>query len=312
MEAAKIVLNQVGVMFLLVAVGYILIKKKIISGYAITNISNILLYLVVPVLLIKAYSREIKFDEAISLLSAFLISIFFHVLGILIANTLIKKSDNDDYKIDRLSVIYSNCGFMAFPILSVVLGDEGIFYGSAFVAVFNIFLWTHGIKVLTENKNLSIKKVLFNPGCVAVMLGLITYIFQINYPYIIQESIYSICDLNTPLAMFVVGGMLADIKWSKFLDKKLILVTFIRNLCLPIAGVFIIKILKIYLISMNMAEVCMSIALCAACPVAASISLLPVSLGIESSRGAKIIAFTTICSIVTLPFITFITQVLFF
>ena len=77
MEAAKIVLNQVGVMFLLVAVGYVLIKKKIISGYAITNISNILLYLVVPVLLIKAYSREIKFDEAISLLSAFLISIFF-------------------------------------------------------------------------------------------------------------------------------------------------------------------------------------------------------------------------------------------
>ena len=199
MEAAKIVLNQVGVMFLLVAVGYVLIKKKIISGYAITNISNILLYLVVPVLLIKAYSREIKFDEAISLLSAFLISIFINVLGILIANTLIKKSDNDDYKIDRLSVIYSNCGFMAFPILSVVLGDEGIFYGSAFVAVFNIFLWTHGIKVLTENKNLSIKKVLFNPGCVAVMLGLITYIFQINYPYIIQESIYSICDLNTPL-----------------------------------------------------------------------------------------------------------------
>ncbi|MDU1004445.1 MAG: AEC family transporter [Clostridium butyricum] len=310
MEAAKIVLNQVEVMFFLVVIGLILVKKRIISHSTITDISNTLLYLVVPVLLIKTYTREVKYNELICLMYAFLISIFFHVLGILIANIFIKRS-NDEYKIDRLSIIYSNCGFMAFPILSVVLGEKGIFYGSAFVAVFNIFLWTHGMKVLTDNKKLNIKRAVFNPGCIAVMLGIMTYVLQLKYPPVIVDAIDFIAGLNTPLAMFVVGGMLSDIKWKKFLDIQLIIVTFMRMLCLPIAGVLIIKILKIYIISLDMASVCMAITLCAACPVAASITLLPASLGIEASRGAKSIAFTTICSIITLPFVTFIIQVVF-
>ncbi|MGN0144997.1 MAG: AEC family transporter [Clostridium sp.] len=311
MESAKIVLNQVGVMFLLIAAGLILIKRKIITQASIKSISNLLLYLVVPALLIKAYSREIKYNEFVCLIYAFLISIFFHVIGIIIADIFVKKTKNDDYKIDRLSVIYSNCGFMAFPILSVVLGDEGIFYGSAFVAVFNIFLWTHGINVLIENKKFDIKKAVLNPGCAAVMLGIITYIFQIKFPVIIEEAIGYVADLNTPLAMIVVGGMLADIKWGKFLDIRLILVSFMRNLFLPIAGILIIRIFKIYMISANMTDVCIAISLCAACPVAASITLLPASMGMEASRGSKIIAFTTICSIITLPFVTFLVQTLF-
>ncbi len=311
MEAVKIVSNQVGVLFLLIAVGFILIKANIIAKSTMKDMSSILLYIVVPTLLVKTYSREFKYNEMISLALAFLISIFFHVLGILISDIFIRKSNNDDYKMDKLSVVYSNCGFMAFPILSVVLGEDGIFYGSAFVAVFNIFLWTHGIKVLTDKSRLNIKKAIFNPGCIAVMLGLATYLFQIKYHPIINDTIDFISSLNTPIAMLVVGGMLADIKWSNFIDIKLLLASFMRILFVSFVGILILKFMKIYLINLNMMNVCISIALCAACPAASSITLIPASMGMEAARGAKIIAFTTICSIITLPLITFIIYSLF-
>ncbi|WP_244834755.1 AEC family transporter [Clostridium sp. BJN0001] len=304
MESYKIVLSQVEIMFILIAVGFILVKKRLISKSSVSDISNILLYIVVPSLMIKAYGRENNKEESLYLIISFILAILFHIVAILISNIMIKKSKNVDYKIDRLAVVYSNCGFMAFPILSAISGDKGIFYGSAFVAVFNVFLWTHGIKIITEGSRFNLKKAVLNPGCIAVLLGIITYAFQIKYPVVINDSIDFFAGLNTPLAMIVVGSMLSDVKLKEFFNFKIMFVTFIRNLFAPAVFIALILLLKLINIKGSMIDVCIASILCASCPAAASITLVPSSFGIDAQHGAKIISFSTICSIVTLPVIT--------
>lgn len=306
MEAAQIVLHQVIIMFLLILIGIILIKRNIVNKNSLKDLSNILLYVVVPALLIRAYNKKIQKEELIGLGISFILSISFHILAIILAKIFIKKRNNENYIIDRLGVVYSNCGFMAFPILNVALGDKGIFYGASFVAMFNVFIWSNGVKSLEESKKFSVKKAIINPGCIAAGLGIITYIMQISYPSVVTDTMDFLADLNTPLAMIAVGCMLSDVKWKEVLkDITLYKIVFIRNIIIPVIFLLILSALHISNISKTVRTVCIAIVLCASCPTANSISLIPKSLGFDGSRGAKIIAFTTILSIITLPLITY-------
>lgn len=289
-------------MALLIAIGLVSVKKKLISSSIVKELSNILLYLVVPALLIKSYTKEIKKEELIGLGIAFLLSFLFHVLAIIISK--IFKNN----MIEKLGMIYSNCGFMAFPILSVVLGDKGVFYGAAFVAMFNIMIWTSGLKMLTGDKKLNLKKAILNPGCIAAMLGIITYLMQIKYPAIISDTMGFLAALNTPLAMICIGALLSHIKWKELLkDINLLKITFIKNIFIPIIFILLIVVLRLPSISETIRQVCITIILCGACPAASSISIIPVSLDMDGKRGAEIVAITTLFSIITLPLVSYIT-----
>ena len=150
------------------------------------------------------------------------------------------------------------------------------------------------------------KKAIINPGCIAAGLGIITYIMQISYPSVVTDTMDFLADLNTPLAMIAVGCMLSDVKWKEVLkDITLYKIVFIRNIIIPVIFLLILSALHISNISKTVRTVCIAIVLCASCPTANSISLIPKSLGFDGSRGAKIIAFTTILSIITLPLITY-------
>ena len=302
MDSSLIVFHQVGVMALLIAIGLISVKKKLISTSIVKELSNILLYLVVPALLIRSYSKEIKKEELIGLGFAFLLSILFHIVAILISK--IFKNN----MIEKLGMIYSNCGFMAFPILSVVLGDKGVFYGAAFVAIFNIMIWTSGLKMLTGDKKLNLKKSILNPGCVAAFLGIITYCLQINYPKIVSDTMDFLAALNTPLAMLCIGVLLSKIKWKAILkDINLLKVTFIKNIFIPIIFILLIVVMHLPSINETARQVCITIILCGACPAASSISIIPASLDMDGERGAEIVAITTLFSIITLPLVSYIT-----
>lgn len=65
-----------------------------------------------------------------------------------VAKLSIHRGDKGKCAVARMSAMYSNCGFMAFPLISAVLGEIGVFYGSAFVGMFNLFLWTQGRALL--------------------------------------------------------------------------------------------------------------------------------------------------------------------
>lgn len=310
MEVAGIVFHQVVLMFCLIGIGVFLAKKRMVSMEAARSFSSILLKVISPCLLINAYRQERTPERTAGLLLAFAISLAFHVIAIVVSRVFIRKDPEGRHRLERMGAVYSNCGFMAFPVLQALMGSEGVFYATAFVGVFNVVLWIEGITTLIPDMKLSLKKCIVNPGCIAVIIGMITYFFQIPYPSFVGETIEYMASMNTPLSMIITGIFLAQVAPAAIVkDWRIWRCMVLRTLAAP--GIFLLleAALGVHQWFPIAEMACIVTTLCAACPAAASIILLPAAFGSEEDgeRGAQIMAFTTLVSVVTLPLMTFLT-----
>ena len=307
MEVVTIVVHQVTIMFLLIAVGIILLKKNIVTLAATRAFCNVLLIIVVPSMMINSYHQPFSAEKTFGLLIAFILAVAVHFLAVAISRLLIRKDEANRYRIERLGAVYSNCGFMGFPVLAALLGTEGVFYGTAFNAVFNIFIWIEGIGTLQDGKKLGLKKSILNPGCIAVMIGLIIYFTQIPIPKQITETVAYLGSMNAPLAMLVTGMFLASVSPREIIkDWRTMKVAFLRTLFIPLLFLGCLTLLGVSGWFPGSEKACIAIAVSASCPAAASIILIPASLGMDGSQGAKILAFSTLLSIITLPLMSFL------
>ena len=107
---------------------------------------------------------------------------------------------------------------MAIPLLSSTLGTDGVFYGSAYFAIFIILTWTHGICLYQGNvREIPVRKILLNPGIIGVTVAIILFVLGIKLPYVINESVEHLAALNTPLGMMLTGAYLTKVDFKKAL-----------------------------------------------------------------------------------------------
>lgn len=311
MQTAGIVFGQVTIMFILIAIGMILVRKDIITKQIASGISNLLMVLILPTMIINSFQREFKIEELHGFLVAFGVAVFFHIMAILITYLFIPKKNGDSERVavQRMASIYSNCGFMAFPILQAVVGLDGIFYGSAFVAVFNIALWTNGVRLLVPGDKLSVRKAILNPGVISVLIGFGLYVFQVPLPYVVSESISMLASINTPFSMLITGVFLGRICWRKSLrDISLYKAGILRIVLLPLLLLGVVTWCKIAVISDTVQAAVICTVICSACPSAASTILMVARMGRDGEYGAELVAISTFFSIFTLPLVTFLTS----
>ncbi len=309
MIAVSLVLQQLLLMAVLISISWLLTKKQRLTIEGARQMSTILLYVVVPALIVTSFQRPWSLNEFYGLLLAVVAAVLYHLLGIFIIN--LRKPASYDGMIFRLAVVYSNCGFMAFPILNALYGSEGIFYGGVFVAVFNIFLWSHGISGFQLSPEKSVKKILLNPGVLPVIIGVVLFGLQITLPPAVLNLLKGLAAVNTPLAMFVIGIYLAPVAFaSLWKNPRIRQTTVLRLLLLPLIFYFSSR----YLLQLSglaadqpILEI---ITICGACPAASSIILIPSSLGKSGELGAELVLFTTVCSVLTIPMIVYLIQLL--
>lgn len=246
-ESFITVVQQVIILFVLIGIGFGLTKKKLFSEKTIAELTTFILYLVTPCVIIESFNRPFDADMLNALLLSFLAAIVVHVLSIFIAFLFIRDRDKNTQTIFRFGVVFSNCAFMALPLQQALLGSEAVFYGSSFIAVFNLFVWTHGygiMKIDPENKGQKksgqmifsqLIKTLLNPGIASVFLGLFLFLTSTKLPFFIQKPIQYLAALNTPLPMIVIGFYVASVKdFSILKDKKMFLASFLRLIFIPL------------------------------------------------------------------------------
>lgn len=305
MELGFTVGYQVGIMFILIIIGFIVYKVKLISEAGIKDMSNLLLMIVTPCVLIESYQREFDSELAKQFGIAVLLSIAVHIIAIVVAKLVFAKQKTPELKkITSYTSIYSNCGFMGIPLLSAALGSEGVFLGSAYLAVFCIFYWTHGLFLYTGDKKYFLsKEAILNPGVIGVVIGLVLFFTGVELPDIIMAPISGLAALNTPLAMIVIGSFLAKANLGRALrNPGVYLVSFARLLLIPMLVLILLFVTKTDKLTGT------AILLQAACPSAAIGSLFAVKYGLDPVYPAEIISITTILSIITIPLIVFISS----
>ncbi len=303
----SLVSQQVFIMLILIIVGFVLTKNKLITKNGSKEISNILLTIVTPSLLIKAYQIDFDISVVKELSVAFFLALITHILFISVCKIMFAPvKDVFNRKVLKFTNIYSNCGFMGIPLLSATLGDKGVLLGSAYLAVFNVLIWTHGLYMFGGDfKLLSVKNLVKNPGVAGTSIALVLFFAQIRLTGVVKDAVGYIAELNTPLAMLLLGTYLARSNLKQaILNKNIYLVCFVRLVFLPVLTILLFKLLGV---GYNMA---ITLVLPAACPCAAMAAIFAEKFDLDPGYPSQIVSLTTIVSLVTLPLMAYLTSVI--
>ncbi len=295
---------QVAVMFIIMSIGILCYKKKMISENTGAELSKFLLMIVNPCVILHAFQIEYKPELLNGLVISAILAVVSNTLGVIIATLFIRKNpERKEYIVERFAIVFSNCGFMGIPLIQAVVGDIGVFYASTYVAVFNLFTWTYGVSIMKGKMNLKdIIKVLTSAPIISIVVGIAIFIFSIKLPLVIGKPIEFISSLNTPLAMIVTGIYLArtDIK-SALKNIRIFAVSALRLIVVPavmlIVFIFIGAENEIYtsLLIANM--------IATACPTASSTLMMSRMFERNAEYASMIITVSTLFSILTIPVI---------
>jgi len=293
-------------MFILIITGIICFKTGIISKNGNKELSKLVLSVVNPLVIFMAYQTDYNSELVKNLLIAFVFSLISFAFMIA-ASYLLIPAKKRNVEIERFSTIYSNCGFMGIPLIQALFGSMGVFYLTAYLTVFNFAIWTHGIILLSGERNIkNIIKVLYSPVILSIVIGIVMFFLQIRLPSIISNAFGFIADLNTPLAMIVSGVTMADTNITSLIKKKGIYYTaFLKLFLIPVCLVLLFSLLP----DIDR-EVRVSVIIAASAPSAAMCTLQCIRLGKDSLYASEIFAFTTVLSIISLPFIIQFDQII--
>lgn len=307
MSLSITVLSQVSVMFVLMLVGVIAYKFKLINTEGSNQMTGLLLYIVSPLVVINAFQTPFEPRLAKNLLIAFALGIASHLIGMAIAYLFIRTKNNTERApIERFSIIYSNCGFMALPLVQALFGNEGVFYASAYMTIFNLLSWTHGYMTLSgKTDKQAVKKALFSPVVISVAIGVILFFAQIKLPSVLASSVAFVASLNTPVAMIVTGVSLAQSNILKaFKTLRCYYVILLMNLVVPLVAMLIYLFLPVEqnLILVNLVST--------ACPCAVTTLLFSTRFGRDVPYATSLLTLANVSCIITIPFIVFLYQLL--
>ena len=295
-----IIAQQVLVLFILIAVGFICGKKKIITDFSARHMTDIVLYVVTPCVMISAFQREFSFELLSGLIICVACSALIFAVSILICNLIFHDKDESRKAVIRFATIYSNCAFMCIPLINGIYGSEGVLYLTAYLTFFNVLIWTHGLMTMKGERDFSsLVKALISPSVIAVVVGLICYLTNVRLPKVPATALQYIADMNTPIAMVIAGATAAQTNVLKALqNRRIYYVSLCKLLILPVAGFFAMWILDPPPI------VLMTVTIAAACPAATMCTMFAVNLDKDPKTASEIFTITTILSAVTLPLIT--------
>lgn len=296
---ASTVFNQVLILFIILIVGYIANKLKIITPEFNKKLANLIIMITMPALILISTQIEFTKEKLNTSVWILIMAFSIFILSMIFSHFLYKNADEDRKPVLKFATVFSNCGFMGFPILYGLFGEIGIFYGAVFQIPFNLFIWTYG--VITYKKHQHLKQILkdvLNPSIIALLLGFIMLGFNYKIPDPFYSSIKLIGGLTTPLSMIVIGATLGTVKLINVLkDKMVYIVSIIRLVLIPALcfGIF-------YLFDPPKLALIIVVILFAM-PSAAVTTIFAQEYDGNTKLASGIVSFSTLLSMATIPLV---------
>ena len=304
MDNLLTVAQQVAILFVLMGFGAVMRKAKFFKGNAIDGIVNVLILVVTPCLIVDVFQRPFDPSKLEGLGCAFALAVLIHVVLIVLSRFVVRHRDENVRRPLRLAAVFSNAGFMGIPLEQAILGDVGVFYGVVYIVVFNLFMWSWGYGTMqntsapgTRYQALS-TKMWVNPGTVGLVLGAPLFFLSVKLPAVIGVPVHHMANLNTPLAMIVIGYALAGAEFGKVLRTGAVYVaTVVRLVACPLLAIAALYPFRAAL-DRNMM---LAMVIAASAPVAAMVSMFAAKFRRDVDVSVAVVSGTTLLSILTMP-----------
>ena len=296
----QLLLYKILQLFVIMVLGFVLVKAKIIKSGDSVILSKLTLYLFMPAIILNSFNVRITDGIITGLGIAFAISILIHIM-LLIADFIFKKAFRATGT-ERASIMYSNSGNLIIPIVSFILGDEWVIYSCAFLIVSIIFMFTHGISLFSREQKFDIKKILLNVNMIAVFVGFIIMFTGFRMPVFVSDITTSLSGMIAPAGMLIAGMLAADIDFGKMLkNKRLYFVCIARLVICPLFILALLKVIMMFASFENAYEIILIPYLASITPTATTILQFSQIYDKDAEYSVVINALTTVGCIATMP-----------
>ena len=298
LQGALIVIQQIFIIFILIGVGFLAAKFGILREEGARQITDLLLIIVIPCVIIMAFLASFERSLIKNLLIAALLAALTHAAGILISKLIFRNEAPDRKMMLAYSTVFYNAGFFSLPLLRALLGETGVLYGSVFVAVFNLFAWTYGIRLMNGENGASKWKTFLNPGIISLLIALALVLFNIRLPDVVQTTLRYITGLHTPLAMIIIGCQFY-LMWRNFNLRDLALwkTVLARNILIPL-----IMLALIFYLAQDKTLFFASV-ITASAPTATNTILFATKYRQDVNTAVQTVILTTLLTIISIPLI---------
>lgn len=300
------VLTQVFILLIMILVGFFAAKTGILTEAGAKSCTDITLILVTPCVIIKAFIREYSRELMKSIGKAFVLILFVQILLILFSLVIFHSKDKKRERVLRFGAIFANAGFMSLPLQQALLGADGLLYGSVYVVVFNLVVWSYGIFLMSGDKNyISPKKLVTNPGLIGLTAGLIIFVFSVPLPEMISKTLDHMAAIYTPLPMLVIGYHLAQTNvFRAFKDKWCLLSVFASLILYPLAVLGVL-----YLLGVS-GSLLVAIVIAVSAPVAAITTMFSAKFSVDTPLSVNMVSLSTVLSLGSMPLVITLAQYL--
>ncbi len=289
-------------MALLAAVGVYLSRKGFLSPQGTKDLGAILLRVIIPCVIVKSYITEFSRERLLELaLSAGLTLIGF-ILAMVISYLVFGKRR----RLENFAASFCNAGFIGIPLAQAIIGEEGVFYIAASVALLNLFQWTYGVYIMADRKDaISAKTIAKNPVVIAIVIGVVLFVSQIPVPGIVTSTLGYIAGMNTPIAMILMGTYLAKLPLKKLLDKRAYGCVLFRLVIIPA-----VILLVFWVLPVSNADIALAAFLAAATPVGANICVFAQQYDCDYEFSVVTVCLSTLLSVITVPLLVSFAQMI--
>ena len=322
-----LLLSKVAILVLMIVPGFLLAKAKLFPEGTGKALSNLILYAAQVALIVAGFCAVDPTSEILwRMLAVFLLALITHPLFYWIGRLFFRSAETARKKVLVFSTVFTNAGYMGIPLLEALFFDshpEVAIYGAVYVTAFNVYLWTLGAFLYSEDrKYISAKKVFLNPATIATLVGLCVFALSAipavrdafvlpvvrDRDGIVMSLLTAFKGMVAPLSMIIIGLRLADLKIGQaFRDKYLYLNIFVSLFLVPIATFALLKLVSV--VGIYHDELTASVLMIsAAAPAATATSMFAEKFDGDGVYAGLIVSVTSILCVITMPLVCALIQ----
>ena len=294
MTMVLLMLRQIAIMALLVLVGIYLSRRGFLSEQGTRDLGAILIRVIIPVVIVKSFITPFSAQRLQQLGLSFLLALLSYVLAMALSWLVFGKRR----RIENFAAAFCNAGFIGIPLAQAVIGEEGVFFIASSIALLNLFQWTYGVYIMTDDRSaISAKTIAKNPVVIAIAIGLLLFLTRLPVPPVAVSTLGYIAGMNTPVAMILLGTYMARLPIRQILlERRAYLCVVLRLLVIPALTLLVFRLLPV-----GDRGVLLTVFLAAATPVGANICVFAQQNNCDYELSVVTVCLSTLLSAVTVP-----------
>ena len=308
MHISLLLMNQIIQLFIMIFMGFIIVKAKLLKAEDSKILSVIVLYLIIPCVIINAFQVDYTPQTVKGLLIALVGSVMTQVILLIVVSILGRVFHLNEVEV--ASIYYSNSGNLIVPIVTFILGKEWVLYGCVFMSVQLVFIWTHCKKIISRESTYDWRKIVLNINMISIAIGIVLFLTRIHLPAIINNTLSAVGSMIGPASMIVTGMLFAGMDFKQiFANKRVYFVSFFRLIIVPVIALFLIKCSQLSTFSSNGNKLMLIVFLAIITPSASTVTQMCQVYENDSQYASAINVVTTLLAIVTMPLMVMLFQI---